>query len=652
VTRRSVIGYWTGWEPSPWSVAAIVAVVAIAAIRLTRVRPLVLFAALFAAGLAAQASLGARLQSDGFYYFAYPRSIAFDGDLDLTNDYRLLGLSDKPHLFRPTPTGYAQSAATIGPTFLWAPFFAAGHVAANALSARDPLVTPNGISFPYRQAVTIAGLFYGLVGCWFMYRLSARMFEKRVAAAAVIATVGGSFMLWYMLKEPTMTHAPSMALVAAFAWAWAATQERRSTWQWIALGALAGFMTSVRWQNALFALLPAWDAARALIDGWRRSDWRAIRETIVHGLLFTAAATVAFVPQMIAWRAIYGSWFAVSPLGPQIRLADPQIADILWSARNGLLSTSPALYVAAFGLIALAWVRPAIGLPSLMAVALMTYFNASIQDWWGSSSFGGRRFDGTLPFFCLGLAQVFRFALVLARPLGTIALAATVAFMVLWNATLMDATNAGVLRIGEAAPFGEVMAAQARVFHRWFGNPFTYPASLVFAARNGVSPGRYDLLSVNRLLRDPLRPYGRIDIATDDEWLITDGWHQPEHEGPITFRWTTAHASLLVPLDHAAELQVQVRLHALGYPGAPEQTMTVTINGRGYGPVAVSPGWHTAEFLVPREAWRRGVNRVALNFGWERRPVDVGLGGDARPLAAAVDFIFVRVPDPYRQRGP
>ena len=32
------------------------------------------------AGMAAQLSLGARLQSDGFYYFAYLRSIWFDGD--------------------------------------------------------------------------------------------------------------------------------------------------------------------------------------------------------------------------------------------------------------------------------------------------------------------------------------------------------------------------------------------------------------------------------------------------------------------------------------------------------------------------------------------------------------------------------------------
>jgi hypothetical protein len=608
-------------------------------------RRLLVFGALFAAGLAAQLSLGARLQSDGFYYFAYPRSLVFDGDLDFNNDYKLLGLADKPHLFQPTPTGYAQSAATIGPTFLWAPFFAAGHAVAVYLSARDPNVTANGISYPYRQAVCVAGLFYGLLGCWFMYRFASRVFDRRIAAAAAAAIAGGSYILWYIVKEPSMTHAPSMALVAGFAWAWAATRERRTTLQWIALGALAGFMTLVRWQNALFAILPAWDAAAQIVAAWRRNDRGALRQVFAGGMLFTAAAAIAFVPQMIAWRAIYGSWFAVSPLGPQIRFADPQIVDILWSSRNGLLSTSPALYVGAAGLLALAWLRPAIGIPSLVAVALMTYFNASIQDWWGSSSFGGRRFDGTLPFFCLGFAQALALSIVFLRRHPTAPLWLGAAVLILWNLTLMSATNSGDLRIGEATSFGDAMAAQVRVFHRWLGNPLTYPASLAYGLRNGVSPARYDLLSVNRLLREPLRPYGRIEIGHDDEWIVDEGWHLPEREGPVSFRWATARAALLAPLDHADDLRFQIRLHALGYPGAPEQTLTVIVNGAAQNPVAVAPGWHTPEILIPRAVWRSGINRVALQFAWEQRPMDVGLGGDARPLAAAVDFIRVAVPD-------
>ena len=644
VARRSLVHAVAGWDPSAWTIATLVAVAAVVGASEIRTRARLLFSALFAVGLATQLSLGARLQSDGFYYFAYVRSLAFDRDVDFSNDYRLLGLGDKPHLFQLTPTGHAQSAWTIGPAFVWAPFFAAGHAVAVSLNRRDPNVSTNGISFPYRQAVCVAGLFYGLVAAWFMYRLASRFFERGLAAAAVSLVIAGSFMLWYVVKEPSMTHAPSLAAVAVFAWMWAATRDGRTRRGWIVLGLLAGFATLIRWQNALFAILPAVDAVRRLCEAWQKSDRERLRSTLIDGVLFTAAATLAFLPQMMAWKAIYGTWLAVSPVGPQIRFADPHIVDILWSSRNGLLSTSPILYLAALGLLALALVRPALGAAPLHAVVLMTYFNACIQDWSGSAGFGGRRFDGTLPFFGLGLAQLLVSAVGFVRRFPAAAISAVGVVLILWNVSLMSVANSGSIRIGEAASFGDVLAAQTRVLHRWFGNPFTYPASLAFAIRNGVAPAHYDLLSGNRFLGDPTRPYGRIDIGGADEWLIDDGWHLPEQEGSTSFRWASERAVVLVPLDHADDLQVQVRLHSFGYSGAPEQRLTVIVNGRSQSPIPISPAWHTVELFAPRDSWRAGVNTLALEFSWARRPFEVGLGADSRALAAAVDFVRIAVP--------
>ena len=82
-------------------------------------------------------------------------------------------------------------------------------------------VKADGTSYPYRQAVCVAGLVWGLLGLYFTYRLSALFVAKGWAAAGMVAVGGGSFLLWYLVKEPSMTHAPSMAAVAAFTWAWA-----------------------------------------------------------------------------------------------------------------------------------------------------------------------------------------------------------------------------------------------------------------------------------------------------------------------------------------------------------------------------------------------------------------------------------------------
>jgi hypothetical protein len=640
VARRSLIAGLSGTTPSLTAIVLVsIAVFVILILPRTRRRTLPILALAFVLGLIAQLQLGARLQSDGFYYYAYLRSLAFDHDVDFNNDYRLLGLGDKTYLFHATPTGYAHSAWTIGPAFAWAPFFAAGHVVAHGLRHAGVDVATDGTSYPYRQAVCISGLVYGLLGCWFCYRLTRRFFDAPLAAGATVLATIGSFLIWYFVKEPTMTHSLAMASVAGFVWLWVATLERRTRWQWAALGALAGFMALVRWQSALFAILPAFDCARPLGRAAAARDRQASLRTLAGGLLFLAAAVVVFSPQMFAWKSIYGSFVARSPVGPQIRWGAPQLSDVLWSARNGLFSTSPLLYLAAIGLVMFALAEPAIGWPSIAAIALMVYFNAAIQDWWGSAAFGARRFDGTIPLFAIGLAAFLHHSAAIVRRHPMASVAAALSVLALLNLALVGAAQAGTVRIGETLPFDRAWAAEAREIHGWFGNPFSYPANLVFALRNRVSPAVYDLLRTNRFLSDPLRPYGRIDIGGDDEWMATDGWYGPEREGSITYRWAAQDAELRVPLDHSAPLRIDVRLHAFGFPGAPTQVLTISADDARCAPVVVGGDWQTAQCVLDASAWRGGVNRVVLHFSRADRPSDVGMGGDQRSLAAAVDYV-------------
>src|SRR5262249_29256120 len=148
IARRSLFHLVVGTTPPVWLMVVLPAVLVL----FTR-RPASVLIPLFALGVTLQMHLGARLQSDGFYYFAYLRSMAFDRDVDFTNDYRMLGLGTKTNLFAPTPTGHAQSAWTIGPAIVWSPFFAVGHLVAKRLHASGSDVSVDGTSFPYRQAV-------------------------------------------------------------------------------------------------------------------------------------------------------------------------------------------------------------------------------------------------------------------------------------------------------------------------------------------------------------------------------------------------------------------------------------------------------------------------------------------------------------------
>ncbi|MEO5819304.1 MAG: hypothetical protein ABIT71_02265 [Vicinamibacteraceae bacterium] len=706
ITRRLM-----RWRPMPWLPESPVALAALPLIALavllgahalsrtgTRGRGRVVtasaFAALFASGVAVQWQMNARLQSDAFYYFAYLRSIAFDGDVDFTNDYPLLGLSDKAYLWQPpTATGYAHSAWTIGPAIVWAPFFGGAHLAAGRQASLGLPVATDGTSYPYRQAVCIAGLFYALLGTWFSMRAARQFFPEAIATTGAVLVVGGSFILWYALAEPTMTHAPTMAVVAAFVWYWTATQGardegsaafdgrcipsggvappsnipdilgrpalpaerlgrlgatrnfhpglpgRRTLVHWIGLGALAGFAGLVRWQSVLFALLPAIEALTALWRASRARDVATVRSTLIGGVAFTVAAIVAFTPQMLAWKAIYGHYLAVSPVGPQLFWAHPHLVDVLFASQNGLFATSPILYVAAIGLVLFARRRPAVGVPALVVVAAMIYFNASIQDWWGSAGYGGRRFDGTLPLFVLGAAAALEAtsALLVRRP--RLVAAVVLMAVAVWNVTFAAAARGGQVAVGRSIDFGQAGASQARLLHGWIGHPFSYPANLWFAATHGVSPAHYDL-PLTSFMGEAIRPFGRIDVGGADRGFLLAGWFTPEREGGLSFRWATQQAALTLPLSFASDLDLQIRLRAFPMPGD-AQTVTVDTGAGRFGPLPVGIDWQTTVIAIPRAAWRDGPNQIVLTFSRVGRPG----GGDTRDLSAAVDFVRVKIHD-------
>lgn len=407
--------------------------------------------------------------------------------------------------------------------------------------------------------------------------------------------------------------------------------------RWGALGLIAGLMMAIRWQNALFLLLPALELAALRHQG---------RAALKAAAVFTAATAVAFAPQMLAWLAIYGRPLAVSPISPQILWTQPHIVDVLWSSRNGLFALSPALYAAAIGLPFVVRLNRRFGLAAIAITLLMVYLNASVEDWWGGAGYGGRRFDSLIPIFVVGTAALFVRIRDIAARRPAIVTGGIFIVLLLWNVTFMNLATSGAFRIGQPLAFETVAAGQAAVAHRWFGHPFSWPLNLFYSARYGVAPWRYDVLGPGRFLADPSRPYGRVDIGLADEPFLEEGWHAREQDGPMTFRWAARDAIVLLPLDRPAALRVQVRVQPLGYAGSPPQQVTVAINGNAQPPAPVAPGWSTIELTVDAGQWRAGVNRVGLRFAWAARPADVGLGGDLRELAAQVDYVRVQIVNP------
>lgn len=631
--RRSPLEWVSGQSDlSPWFAAVLallggIMIVATVGRASRRRRTTAVLLTLYVAGVAAQLQLGARLQSDGFYYYAFTRSIWFDRDLNLTNDYALLGIDDPQHQFllEPTVTGYAQSAWAIGPALAWLPFFGVGHIAATTLAGQGVDVRTNGTSFPYRQAVCLAGLFYGLLGLWWSYRI-ARLVSAASIATIAVGTIGaGTFVFWYLVREPTMSHSVSMASVAGFVLAWL-THRTSTAWRtWALLGVLGGVMVIMRWQNAIVLVLPA----LALVTRPRLTA------------SFVAGVFVATVPQLWTWHALYGEWITQPPVSPRLLWWNAQWVDVLWSSRSGLFGTSPAAYVGAIGLFFVWRKARALAATGLLTLVLMTWTNGAVEDWWAGASYGGRRFDSLIPFLVCGCAVMFATMTDWVRRRPALTAAAAVSLLVVWNVTLMAVARSGAYRIGQVVSFGDLAAAQATVAHGWVGHVPSFPANALWAISNGLTPDRFDLLRPNRFLGDPTRPYGRIDIGTADTDYIGTGWHGIERDGEITFRWTEGHAGLVLPLAHAAPLLLQAQLRPFEAEGLAPQTLTFVVNGHTLPLVALAGGWERIEVATNAEVWRAGINHVTLSFSRETRPADLG-GGDGRLLAAAVDYVRIQ----------
>lgn len=349
-------------------------------------------------------------------YYAWIRSLAFDGDLQFENEYRTLAIGDLPgdELVDPdgprTATGHLQNAFSIGPGLLWAPFLLVAHVAAWLGPA-----PADGFSQPYHAAVYLANTVYALAGLLLTYAALRKWFDRFTSALGAFAAWGASPMLYYAYAQEAMSHAASFFTVALFLCAWSRLRDKPGYAPWLAVGAALGLAALARWQNVTFALVPA-------VDLLARDPQRNFPKLAACG----AATVVAFLPQMLAWKVLYGSFLTIPQGGGFMDWTHPHFIRFLFSAQYGLITWTPLTVLGIAGLFL--WPRenrlPFVALALAFLVQLYVQAVAGNVGW----SFGMRRTDNLVPLFAVG------YALLLARfPLRPRYAVAVVAAFVFWN---------------------------------------------------------------------------------------------------------------------------------------------------------------------------------------------------------------------------
>jgi hypothetical protein len=551
------------------------------------------------------------VHGDGFYSWIFAHSLAFDGDVDLANDYALCG--DPWGKGVDEGTGHLANPFYFGPALVWAPLLRL----ARALSHEAvPTFGCHGVRLALAAGPVLA------VATLAVGYLLARRYVRPWASATAIAAIGlGSALVQYGAWVPCYSHVYAGFALSLVLLTWHRLFERPTrALRWALHGLALGFAFVMRPQLVVFAALTGAIVVNRIADFLATKDRLAPRvgrlalDLALLVVSFLVLASVQFAVNLY----LYGHIQVIPQGKAYVNPAHAHPFLLLFSARNGLLYWHPIVWLAVFGLPLIGGRRPTL-LPWIVLApcAIEVYVSASALDWHGNSSHGARRLVSLTPVFVWSAAAaVGRMATWLrARP--TLASHAPLALVV----TLAAVITLGLAEHGVpsevALPAEQLYPEGLRrslASSDWLGNPFVAPASLVYAARYGVPPKRFEELDGGDFVRSyrPIATQARdvIDFTrASSARYRTDGM-APSASGlfvddgtrlllELSWPWVT---NIRLAVTTRGATPLHARMHVRSFWGE-----------RGSVAFEIPAGSATVDVATPQGLFDSGVNEVVFD---------------------------------------
>jgi hypothetical protein len=145
------------------------------------------------------------------------------------------------------------------------------------------------------------------------------------------------------------------------------------------------------------------------------------------------------------------------------------------------------------------------------------------------------------------------------------------------------------------------------------------------------------------LFRVASSPFPTFDFATaSGSRALYQGLLMGYLEGdePVALIWGRD-ATLALPRSSTSAAAIIVVAEGIVAERSSPQMVTAVLNGTPLGTVAAERGWHDLRFEAPHDLWIAGANMLALHCSTATRPIDVGLGDDARHIALRIRRVEV-----------
>lgn len=435
-------------------------------------------------------------RADGYYAYVWARSLAFDGDLELRNDYAVCG--DPYAVGRDRGTGHPDNQAYVGPAVFWTPVLAVARRVV-ALPPDAPATLTQGCAGPVVKAALFSAVVLGALAIGLAFQSARRIASPGVAAVAALLFAVSSSLPHYVSLFASSSHAYACFAAALLLWLSLRARDSHALGPYVAVGLAGALLALQRLSDAALVLVPL-----ALIG----TSARPLRLRLGQSALVVGGTLLGVGLTLGLYRYLYGSPFVLPQGKNYLHLAHAHPLLTLFAPHGGLLYATPVAYLGLAGLVLGVRVGAtrAFALAAAAAFLVCLWISSSALDWHGKGTFGARRLLVLTPLLIVFAALALERALPLLRRHA--AVLSSVAVLLFCGAPVLGSTLAiakGELPVEQSSPqsvqYGSAVRALWALFDARVADLAILPAEIVYAGRYGLPMRSFRAATTDKFYR-------------------------------------------------------------------------------------------------------------------------------------------------------
>lgn len=337
----------------------------------------------------------------GYYSYLPATFIEKDVTLKFITPYNITQNSGIKYGYVDDKKGNHIIKYTMGMSVLYSPFFLIANELAKPLG-----FTKDGFSSIYQFFIEFSGLFYLLIGLWYLRKLLLLYYSEKITAFTLLFTFFGTNLLYYASVESAMSHVYTFSLFSVFLYFTIDFYETATYKNAFILGLCFGLIVLIRPINSLF-IIPFLLFNILTFKDLKNRCLFLIAE-YKHVLVFALVAFLVVLPQFLYYKHVTGNYLVFSyGTKEKFYFNNFHLHDVLFSFRKGWLIYTPMMIFSLYGIWLIIKNKTHVfKLTLLILVPLYIYIISSWWCWWYGGSFSQRSLIDIYPLLAISMAYV------------------------------------------------------------------------------------------------------------------------------------------------------------------------------------------------------------------------------------------------------